>query len=295
MHSHQRSEKNLFLSIVLNVGITLAQIIGGILSGSLALLSDALHNFTDVVSLVISYTASKYARKSATYNKTFGYKRAEIIAAFINSSSLIIIAVILMIEALERFMDPQSINSTLVIWLSALAIVFNGLSVLLLLKDRKTNLNLASAYFHLLTDMLASVAVLVGGILMKLYSIFWLDSVLTFSIALYLIYVGVSLFRDSFKILMQFTPSHIKIDEIVLRVNQIEPVKNIHHIHVWQLNEHELHLEAEIDFKEDLTLSTFEDILEEIEDLLHKEFGINHITIQPEFKKSDNKNIIVQD
>ena len=295
MHSHQRSEKNLFLSIVLNVGITLAQIIGGILSGSLALLSDALHNFTDVVSLVISYTASKYARKSATYNKTFGYKRAEIIAAFINSASLIIIAVILMIEAVERFLDPQSINSTLVIWLSALAIVFNGLSVLLLLKDRKTNLNLASAYFHLLTDMLASVAVLVGGILMKLYSIFWLDSVLTFSIALYLIYVGVSLFRDSFKILMQFTPSHIKIDEIVLRVNQIEPVKNIHHIHVWQLNEHELHLEAEIDFKEDLTLSTFEDILEEIEDLLHKEFGINHITIQPEFKKSDNKNIIVQD
>ena len=295
MHSHQRSEKNLFLSIVLNVGITLAQIIGGILSGSLALLSDALHNFTDVVSLVISYTASKYARKSATYNKTFGYKRAEIIAAFINSSSLIIIAVILMIEAVERFLDPQSINSTLVIWLSALAIVFNGLSVLLLLKDRKTNLNLASAYFHLLTDMLASVAVLVGGILMKLYGIFWLDSVLTFAIALYLIYVGVSLFRDSFKILMQFTPSHIKIDEIVLRVNQIEPVKNIHHIHVWQLNEHELHLEAEIDFKEDLTLSTFEDILEEIEDLLHKEFGINHITIQPEFKKSDNKNIIVQD
>ena len=295
MHSHHRSEKNLFLSIILNVGITLAQIIGGILSGSLALLSDALHNFTDVVSLVISYTASKYARKSATYNKTFGYKRAEIIAAFINSSSLIIIAVILMMEAVERFLDPQSINSTLVIWLSALAIVFNGLSVLLLLKDRKTNLNLASAYFHLLTDMLASVAVLVGGILMKLYGIFWLDSVLTFAIALYLIYVGVSLFRDSFKILMQFTPSHIKIDEIVLRVNQIEPVKNIHHIHVWQLNEHELHLEAEIDFKEDLTLSTFEDILEEIEDLLHKEFGINHITIQPEFKKSDNKNIIVQD
>jgi cobalt-zinc-cadmium efflux system protein len=295
MHSHQRSEKNLFLSIILNVGITLAQIIGGFLSGSLALLSDALHNFTDVVSLVISYTASKYARKSATYNKTFGYKRAEIIAAFINSASLIIIAVILMIEAVERFLDPQSINSTLVIWLSALAIIFNGLSVLLLLKDRKSNLNIASAYFHLLTDMLASVAVLIGGILMKYYAIYWLDSVLTFAIALYLIFVGISLFKSSFKILMQFTPSHIKIDEIVTRVNQIELVKNIHHIHVWQLNEQELHLEAEIDFKKDLSLSTFEDILEQIEEVLLKEFGINHITIQPEFKKSDNKNIIVQD
>ncbi|WP_019037327.1 cation diffusion facilitator family transporter [Psychroflexus tropicus] len=295
MHSHQRSEKNLFLSIILNVGITLAQIIGGLLSGSLALLSDALHNFTDVVSLVISYVASKFAHKSATYNKTFGYKRAEIIAAFVNSASLIIIAVILIVEAVERFLDPQAINSTLVIWLSALAIVFNGASVLLLLKDRKQNLNIASAYFHLLTDMLASVAVLVGGILMKYYGIYWLDSVLTFAIALYLIYVGIQLFKGSFTILMQFTPKHINVDDVISRVNQIDLVKNIHHLHIWQLNENELHLEAEIDFKEDISLSTFEAVLEEIEELLLNEFGINHITIQPEFKKSDNKNIIVQD
>lgn len=294
-HSHQRSQKNLLFSIVLNIGITVSQVIGGFLSGSLALLSDALHNFTDVVSLIISYVASKFSAKSATSNRTFGYKRAEILAAFVNSASLIIIAIILIKESFVHFFNPKIINSDLVIWLSALAIVGNGLSVLLLLKDRKTNMNLTSAYFHLLTDMLASVAVLIGGLLMKFYGIFWIDSVLTFLIAVYLIYVGVKLFKDSFKVLMLYTPAQIDIEEIVTKVNAFPLVKNMHHVHIWQLNEDELHLEAEIDFEEDISLSKFDTVLEDIEKILLSEYGINHITIQPEFNKSDNKNIIVQD
>jgi len=294
-HSHQRSQKNLFFSIILNIFITVSQIIGGFLSGSLALLSDALHNFTDVVSLIISYVAAKYSSKSATSNMTFGYKRAEIIAAFINSASLIIIAIILIKESVIHFFDPKVINSDLVIWLSALAIVGNGISVLLLLKDRKTNMNLSSAYYHLLTDMLASVAVLGGGLLMKFYGIYWVDSVLTFLIAVYLIYVGFKLFKNSFSVLMLFTPSDIEIQSIVAKINSLPLVKNMHHVHIWQLNEVELHLEAEIDFEEDISLSKFDEILESIEHILLNEYGINHITIQPEFNKSDNKNIIVQD
>lgn len=294
-HTQHQSQKNLLFSIVLNIGITASQIVGGLISGSLALLSDALHNFTDVVSLIISYIASRYSRKSATLHKTFGYKRAEIIAAFINSASLIVIAVILIKEAVERFFNPQTIDSTLVIWLSALAIIGNGLSVLLLLKDRKTNMNMASAYLHLLTDMLASVAVLIGGILMKYYGIFWLDSLLTAAIAIYLIFVGFQLFKNSFKVLMLFTPSDINIDHIVHRIAELPNIKNMHHVHIWQLNEDEIHLEAEIDFEEDISLSQFDTILLEVEDILLSEYGINHINIQPEFNKSDNKNVIVQD
>jgi cobalt-zinc-cadmium efflux system protein len=275
--------------------ITIAQVIGGFVSGSLALLSDALHNFTDVVALVISYVAHKFSRKSATFNRTFGYKRAEIIAAFVNSASLVIIAFILIKEAIVNFLDPKTIDSDIVIWLAALAIVGNGISVLLLLRDRKTNMNLASAYLHLLTDMLASVAVLAGGLVMKFYAIYWIDSVLTLAIAIYLIIVGFQLFRDSFTVLMLFTPRHINTDEIVARINVQPLVKNMHHVHIWQLNEEELHLEAEIDFEEDITLSKFDEILDEIEIILHEEYGINHVTIQPEFNKSDNKNIIVQD
>lgn len=294
-HTHNRSQKNLLLSIVLNIVITVSQVIGGFVSGSLALLSDALHNFTDVVSLIISYVASKFSSKNATLNKTFGYKRAEIIAAFVNSASLIIIAIILIKEAVVHFFDPQIINSDLVIWLSVLAIAGNGFSVLLLLKDRKTNMNLASAYLHLLTDMLASVAVLIGGLLMKFYGIYWIDSLLTLAIAIYLIVVGIKLFKNSFKVLMLFTPNHIQIDDIVKKINALALVKNMHHVHIWQLNEDELHLEAEIDFEKDISLSKFEEVLEEIESILLSEYGINHINIQPEFNKTDNKNIIVQD
>lgn len=292
---HHRSQKNLGASIALNILITLAQIIGGVISGSLALLSDALHNFTDVVSLVISYIASVFAKKKASVHKTFGYKRAEIIAAFINASSLIVIAIILIVEAVERFITPQQINSSLVIWLSALAIVFNGLSVLLLMKDRKQNMNLASAYLHLLTDMLASVAVLIGGVLMKFYNIYWVDSLLTAAIAIYLIIVGIKLLRNSFRVLMLFTPESIEISDIVNEITQLPLIKNMHHVHIWQLNEQELHLEAEIDFTEDIKLTQFEAVLEQIEDVLLQKYGINHVTIQPEFNKSDDKHLIVQD
>ena len=172
-HSHKyrsdHKDRNLLISILLNSIITLAQIIGGFLSGSLALLSDALHNLTDVISLVISYIASGFSKKKATLSKTFGYKRAEIIAAFINASSLIVIAIYLMFEAVKRFFEPQNINPDLVVWLSILGIVFNGLSVFLLKNDSNHNMNIRSAYLHLLTDMLASFAVLIGGLLMQFY------------------------------------------------------------------------------------------------------------------------------
>ena len=177
------------VSIVLNILITAAQVVGGLASGSLALLSDALHNFSDVISLVVSYIASKLSKQKASINRTFGYKRAEILAAFINASTLVIVAIILIIEAIKRFNNPETIESNLVIWLSMIAIVGNGFSVLLLKKDAKNNINMRSAYLHLLTDMLASVAVLIGGLLMKYYQMFWVDSALTFLIAVYLIFV----------------------------------------------------------------------------------------------------------
>ena len=294
-HASDRTGRNLLLSILLNSVITLAQIIGGFLSGSLALLSDALHNLTGVISLVISYIASSLSKRKATISRTFGYKRAEIIAAFINASSLIIIAIYLMFEAVKRFFNPQTIEPDLVIWLSILGIVFNGLSVLLLKKDSAHSINIRSAYLHLLTDMLASIAVLIGGLLMKFYQIFWVDAALTITIALYLIIVGYSLLKESFYILMLFTPKDIKIEEIVEEVIKVDQINNIHHIHVWQLNETEIHLEAHIDFNVDLKFSEFNIILKRLEATLFTKFKINHFNIQPEFGNSDPKSIIIQD
>ena len=297
-HSHDHTKisgKNLFISILLNICITAAQVIGGIVSGSLALLSDALHNFSDVLSLVISYIANILAGKKASLKRTFGYKRAEIIAAFVNACSLIIVAILLVKEAIERFISPQEIASDLVIWLSVIAILGNGFSVLLLRQDADKNMNMKSAYLHLLTDMMASVAVLIGGLLMKFYQIFWIDSLLTLLIAVYLIYVGFDLLKDSLRVLMLFTPEDVKVKDIVNSVCEIPGIKNMHHVHIWQLNEEEVHLEAHIDFENDIKLSEFDRILEKIENLLCEKYHINHINIQPEYGKCDTKDLIVQD
>ena len=297
-HNHNHNDlkgRNLLISIGLNIIITTAQVIGGIISGSLSLLSDALHNFSDVVSLVVSYVASKLVKKKASLHRTFGYKRAEILAAFINASTLVIVAVLLIIEAIERFQNPQEIESNLVIWLSIVAILGNGFSVLLLKKDANSNLNMRSAYLHLLTDMMASVAVLIGGLLMKYYEVFWVDSLLTFLIAVYLIWVGYDLLKKSTRMLMLFTPDQINIKDVVRMVNKMEKVNRLHHVHVWSLNDDELHLEAHLELKEDVSISDFDVILHKIEKTLHDEFHINHVTIQPEFDKKDSKDIIIQD
>ncbi len=295
-HNHHiRSQNKLLLSIILNVGITLSQVVGGILSGSLALLSDALHNFTDVISLLISYIASVFSRKNASPQKTFGYKRAEILAAFINALSLIVIAIILISEAVERFIHPQTIQPNIVIILSVVAILGNGFSVWLLKEDSSKNMNMKSAYLHLFTDMLASVAVLIGGLLMKYYQFYWTDSVLTLCIALYLIVMSWDLLKKSYRVLMLFTPKELNVDDIAKTVDALNDVEKLHHIHLWQLNEDEVHLEAHLQFKKDIHLSRFDDVLIEIEHLLKEKFNINHVTIQPEFNKKDPKDTIVQD
>lgn len=295
-HHHPKATgKNLLISILLNIVITVSQVIGGLLSGSLALLSDALHNFSDVLSLIVSYIANVLSKKKASTNKTFGYKRAEIIAAFVNSATLIVVAIILIKEAIERFIQPEEIESNLVIWLSLIGIIANGFSVLLLKKESQSNMNMKSAYLHLLTDMMASVAVFIGGLLMKYYHFYWVDPLLTLAIALYLIYMGFDLLKDSTRVLMLFTPNTIQVQQIVDTITTIKPVKNVHHVHIWQLNEDEVHLEAHVDFTEDIRISQFDVILEQIEEEVYHKHGINHVNIQPEFGKCDSKHLIVQD
>ncbi|WP_420603544.1 cation diffusion facilitator family transporter [Flagellimonas sp.] len=297
-HSHSHNDlkgRNLLISIVLNIVITVSQVIGGLISGSLALLSDALHNFSDVLSLIVSYVATLLGRKKASTLKTFGYKRAEILAAFINAATLVVVAIILMIEAVERLYEPQEIASNLVIWLALVGILANGFSVLLLKKDSEDNMNMKSAYLHLLTDMMASVAVLIGGLLMKFFQVYWVDAVLTMAIGIYLIYMGYDLLKESTKVLMLFTPKSIEVKKIVESICALEPIKNVHHVHIWQLNEEEIHMEAHIDFKEDIKLSEFDKILVDIEEHVYHKHGINHVNIQPEFDKCDSKSVIVQD
>ena len=295
-HHPVLSGRKLLLSIVLNSIITVAQLVFGFISGSLALISDAIHNFSDVISLILSYVANRLSlNKKQTIKETFGFKRAEIIAAFVNAITLIVIGVWLAIEAVQRFSNPQEINGKIVMWMAFLGILVNGFSVLLLKGDADHNLNMKSAYLHLLTDMLTSVVVLIGGLLIFFYQIYWIDALLTILIAIYLIYMSWDIVVDTLKILMLFAPDHLVIEDIEKEILNIEAVKNIHHVHIWQLNDHDCHFEAHIEFHTDIRLSEFDKYCEQIETLLLHKFGINHANFQPEFKRDDLKEYIVQD
>ncbi len=205
-HHHHVSGKNLFITIILNIIITLAQIVGGILSGSLALLSDAMHNFSDVLALVIAYVANRLAAKPKTKEFTFGLKRAEILAALFNALVLVGIGIFLIVEAVGKLIHPEPIDSTLVIWLGMLSIVLNSASVLLIKEDAHENMNIKAAYLHLLTDVMTSVAVVIGGVAMALWHIYWIDAAISILIALYLIKEAAALVTESTAILMQSAP-----------------------------------------------------------------------------------------
>jgi len=290
-HHNKVSGKNLGLAILLNVGMTLAEAIGGIISGSIALLSDAAHNFSDVISLVISYFANRLSKRKATERETFGFRRSEILAAFINSATLIIISVVIIIEAIRRLMNPAPPSANLMIWLALASIIVNGLSALFIRRDSHDNLNIKSAYLHLFGDMLTSVAVLAGGLAIKYLQWIWTDGVISVAIAAYLLWLSWGIFRSSLRIIMQFTPEEIDVKRIALEIEKLHGVKNIHHVHIWQINDHDLMFEAHVDMSEDIKMSGFEKILEEIKVTLNQN-GINHSTIQPEFSVDDIKQII---
>jgi len=192
----------------------------------------------------------------------------------------------LIYEAIVRFKNPVEISSELVIWMSILGIAFNGFSAFLLKKDAHHNLNMKSAYIHLLTDMMTSVAVLLGAIVIHYFHWFWIDSAITLFIAIYLIIMGYGILKSTTKILMLFTPENIDINTIVTKIHEVTGNHKLHHIHIWHLNEHELHFEAHLDCNENITIAQFNILVAQIQKVLYHDFHINHCTIQPEYEKN---------
>ncbi len=288
---HQINNRNLGITVLLNVVITLGELIGGIISGSMALITDAAHNFSDVLALIISYLANRLAKRKATIRQTYGFGRSEIIAAFANSVTLIVIALFIIYEATERIISPVEINSDWVIYLAGASILLNGLSVLLILKDSRKNMNMRSAFLHLFSDMLTSIGVLLGGLVMKFYGWYYIDAIFSIAIAIYLLYMSWAIFRDSLRILMQFTPKNVDIEAICREISAIDGIINVHHVHCWQLDDHRRLFDAHIDLENDICLSQFEEKLIAIKQLLAG-YGITQVNIQPEFNVDDSKDLI---
>ncbi|MFY8160735.1 MAG: cation diffusion facilitator family transporter [Candidatus Kapaibacteriota bacterium] len=292
-HHHNVSGKNLAISVVLNLSITIVQIIGGILSNSLSLLSDALHNLSDGIALWLALVAEKLSNKDANNLRTFGYKRAQIISAFINSFILLFICAYLFYEAYHRIINPEVVDGKLLVFVAIFGLLANLISVILLHKDKDENINIRSAYLHLLGDTLSSVAVIIGGIFIIYFDWYLIDPILTILIGLYIIRETYFVFWETINILMQTKPSNIDMNEIVKEINNFETIKNVHHIHLWNLDDKDIHFECHLDLNEDLKLSQIDIIRKEIEDMLHHKFEINHITIQVEFNCCNEKQLIV--
>lgn len=284
-HHGDISGGKLLFSVILNSVITVAQFIGGILSGSLALLSDALHNFSDVMSLLISYYAHKLSHRPQNLQQTFGFKRAEILAALFNASVLIAVSVYLIVESIDRFMNPHPIASEWVMALAALGIVVNGLSAWLLHRDAGHNINIRSAYLHLMGDLMTSFAVLAGGAMIYFYGWYWIDPLLSLLISFYLIRSSYGIVKESTGMLMQFAPSDVSVDAVMEKVAQFEAIENIHHIHLWQLDDETVFLEARLNFHEDVCLSVASAVMHDLSHAM-EDIGIAHTTFQCETGKN---------
>jgi cobalt-zinc-cadmium efflux system protein len=289
-HNHNKNQVSLpklIITIVLNLIITAAQIIGGIISGSLALISDAIHNLSDSVAVILAWFAQVLSRKPSTLKSTFGYKRAEILAAFINSIALIAISVYLIFEAIERLLHPQPVDAKWMFWLGLLGLIANGISVLILEREKNKNINIKAAYLHLVGDALTSLAVIAGAVLIWFFNVLWIDAVVTILIGIYLLVHTFKLLKESVTILMQMTPAEINITEIQTRLQQIEGLKNVHHIHVWNLTDKLLHFECHLNLEQNLKVSETIVIAEKVRKILHDEFDIEHVTIQFEYGGKD--------
>ncbi len=294
-HQHSHTEikgKNLLISTLLNLIITIVEIIGGLFSHSLALLSDALHNLGDTSAVFIAYVAHRISKKEYSNKKTFGYKRIEILAALFNTTLLIVIIIFLFIEAIKRLQHPEPIKSNIMLIVAVIGLLANLAAVFILKQDSKKNMNVKAAYLHLLGDTISSVAVIAGAIFIYFLKIYWLDAVITMLVGIYLFIETFSVLRNAIDILMQAKPRDLDLESVKRELEGLSGVDNIHHVHAWNLNDNEIHFECHIDLTDDYRISQTEKIKDKIHAILLNKFNITHVTVQYEFNCCDNKEMI---
>ncbi len=291
---HHGDEKNLLWATLLNVLITIAEIVGGILSNSLALLSDAVHNLGDTIAIFLAFIANRISKRNANERKTFGYKRIEILTALLNAVLLIVITVFLFIEAAHRFRNPEPIHGQVMFWVASVGLVANLVAVLLLKKQAHHNLNIRAAYLHLLGDTISSVAVIAGSVLIIFYKIYWIDPLITLLIGIYILKEAYQVVQEAVNILMMATPASIAIGEVVAELEKHAAISNVHHVHSWKLDDQQIHFECHIDLKDDLPMSRADIVRIELEGMLLNRFQIKHTTIQLEYNCCHEKQVIHQ-
>jgi len=285
-HNHNKEVswgRRLAATMVMNLIIPIIQIAGGVAAGSMALISDAIHNLSDFVSVFVSYLAMKIGGRAPDQKQTFGYKRMEVFAAVFNVALLFGAGIYIAIEAWQRLQNPQPIQANLVIIIALIAFAANAVSTLLLLAGAKENLNIRSAFIHMLTDSLMSLGVVALGVLFLYRPWYWLDPVFSWLIVVMIFYSGWGILKEAFFILMNATPPGINLTDIQCKIEALDGVTGIHHLHVWNLSSENIALAVHV-IVADQMLSEVDKLAEQIREVLLHEFGIDHPTLQFESK-----------
>lgn len=283
-HHHAAAEggdKRMIGAIAVNLLLTVAQIIGGVVSGSLSLIADALHNFSDAASLVIAFAARKIARRPSDDAMTFGYVRAEIIAALINYTTLIVIGLYLIYEAVMRFITPEPIEGWIVVVIAAVALVIDLATALLTYALSKESMNIRAAFLHNVADALGSVGVIIAGTLIILYDWRIVDPIVTLLIAAYILWQAFAEIGGSIRMLMLGTPSGVDIQALVRALGAEPGVSGVHHVHVFAIDERNTAVEAHVVLAEGFEANA-DDIKARLKTLAREKFGIGHSTLEME-------------
>lgn len=275
-------ERRLWWAVGANMLLTAAQVVGGVVSGSLSLIADALHNFSDAAALLIALVAIRIGRKPPDQFKTFGYKRAETIAALINLTTLVIIGLYLCYEAIIRFITPEPIIGWTVIIVAGLALIVDIFTALLTYAQSKSSMNIRAAFLHNVTDALASIGVIITGTLILLYGWVWTDAAMTLLIAGYVLYQGITEIPKAIHLLMEGTPEDINVGDVITKMEAVNGVQNVHHVHIWQLDEQRNALEAHVVIQSDTNIET---IKQNLKGMLDTSFSIGHSTLEFEINQ----------
>ncbi|PIE12404.1 MAG: cation transporter [Rhodobacterales bacterium] len=283
-HHHIDSEAGdlrVGIAVAVNLFLTLAQIVGGLLSGSVSLIADAIHNLSDAASLAIAFFARKIGRRPTDGSMTFGYKRVELVAALINLTTLVVIGFYLAYEGIMRFFNPPEVVGWMVIIVAGIALVVDAVTALLTWRMAKDSANVRAAFLHNLADALGSVAVIVVGLLIVLFDWHLADPIATLGIAAYVIWMGLSELKGVAHILMLGAPQGINVEELLSGMEAVPGVENVHHLHLWQISEEVISLEAHVVVTED----KWSDILPvkaAVKAHLAERWGISHVTLDIE-------------
>jgi len=290
-HTDERSGGKLFATIVFNVIITAAEFIGGIISGYLALIADAVHNLSDVAGLILAYIGEIGSRKQPTKKSTYGFKRLEVMTAFISAVSLVVIAIYIFYEAYHRIIQPVELKNTTILFIVAtIGLIGNIISVLILHSTRKRTLNIKAAFLHMLYDAISSIAVIIGAVIITQSDWYLVDPLLSILIGLAILYSSFDVLREATIVFLEAVPRRIDYDEVSSAIKSHDKVIGLHDLHIWSLSSTDVVMSCHICIStEDYQQGP--EIIRELHKMLNEKFNIGHSTIQAERDACASKDI----